>query len=123
MPTPELAMLIRPTTRLGRRLAAIALAACIMPAASQTFCRSSSEPSLCDGGWGLSHLQRVGDVTHISRSDGSTATLHRHGDFSVVNDSRPEMSGTMAHYGDLAVFSTPGGSIYCITLGEMMWCT
>jgi hypothetical protein len=71
----------------------------------------------------VAQLQRYGDTTYVSRADGSYAVLHRYGDVSVVSDSRPGMSGMMAHYGDMSIYSYEFGNSVCNTQGETMWCT
>ena len=102
---------------------ALLLAVCALPAAAEMDCKSSGEAPTCEGAASVLQLQRYGDTTYASRSDGSYAVMHRNGDVSVVSDSRPGMSGTMTHYGDTAIYSHSLGSSVCTTFGEAMWCT
>ena len=99
------------------------LAILALPAQAQTVCKHFEETAVCNGPEGHSYMQRFGDTTYVTRSDGSYATIQRFGDVSVVSDSRPEMSGTVQHWGDTSVSVLFGGNSTCRTVDDTTWCS
>ena len=95
----------------------------IARAEAQTSCSNAGDVSICQGPAGGSVMHRVGDLTFIHWQDGATTTMTRHGDFSIVNDSREGMSGTGHHVGDTTIFNLQAGTVVCTTTGPTTLCS
>ena len=81
--------------------------------AHNSTCTSTGDTEICQGPDGWSMLITVGDTVFVSRSDGSTATMQRVDDITLIIDSRQGMSGAAQQIGDTTVFSLPEGGMSC----------
>jgi hypothetical protein len=87
-----------------------------------TVCNSVGETTFCDDQAVTSVMNQVGDITYVSRSDGSKAIHQRVGDITFITDSRDGMSGVALHVGDTMFINLSAVSSVCNTVGSTMWC-
>ena len=90
---------------------------------AQTSCVRVDDTSYCQGPEGSSTMNMVGNTTFVQRSDGSSATLQRVGDNSVITDSREGMSGIAQHTGDTTIIQLPRASSVCNKIGNLTLCS
>ncbi len=110
------------TMNISKPLVALALGGAVLAASAQTHCAHVGDTSVCQGPDGASTMSRVGDITLVTRADGSSATLTRVGDVTLISDSRAGMSGSAQHVGDVMIVSIGAGTSVCITIGASTLC-
>ncbi|MCV2359159.1 hypothetical protein LNV08_09235 [Paucibacter sp. TC2R-5] len=81
--------------------------------AQSSTCTSTGDTEICQGPEGWSMMITVGDLVFVSRSDGSTATMQRVDDITLIVDSRQGMSGAAQQIGETTVYSLPEGGKSC----------
>ena len=106
-----------------KTLLALALSGSALAVPAQTHCTRAGDTSVCQGPEGASTMSRFGDITMVTRADGSSATMTRVGDVTLITDSREGMSGSAQHVGDVTFISIGGGTSVCITVGASTSCS
>lgn len=115
------------TPRRQSGFARLLVAAWLLGAAStapaQRVCSQAGESAHCHPVDVRSTTSQVGDLTYISRSDGSSAVMQRVGDISYITDSREGMSGVAQHVGDMLFLRLPLGDWVCSQVGPSLLCS
>jgi hypothetical protein len=67
-------------------------------------------------------VHRVGDLTLITWQDGTTTTMSRQGEFSVVTDSSHGANCVAHHVGDITIVNLEKFTVVCTTTGPSTLC-
>jgi len=104
-------------------LLGLSLGTAAMLSHAQSTCTSVGDTRLCQGPEGWSSMTTIGDITFVTRSDGSSATMQRIGDVTIITDSREGMSGIVHHVGDRTIIDLPDGSSVCDKIDATTVCS
>jgi hypothetical protein len=116
-------MSLSKTIQKAAKLIGLAFSGVTLAASAQTRCIHLGDTTVCQGPEGGSTLSRTGDVTLVTRDDGSSATMVRIGDSTLINDSREGKSGSAHHIGDVMIIRIGAITSVCVTAGASTLCS
>jgi hypothetical protein len=93
-----------------------------IPASAQTACSHTNIVSAHREPERSSVVHRVGDLTLITWQDGTTTTMSRQGEFSVVTDSSHGANCVAHHVGDITIVNLEKFTVVCTTTGPSTLC-